>query len=67
MGVEYLWGAPVRLETSEVVSATSSSGGTAGRSQWPVHSRREVETREVTWRRVVYTMEKRKLSKLVKG
>lgn len=47
LGIEYLWGAPVRLETSEVVSA-------------PVEERGQEP--EVQWRRLLYTMEQRKLS-----
>jgi len=57
MGIEYLWGKPVKLETSEVVSQTGqhpdgSAGGVSAK-----------DTSEVVWRRVVYTMENRKLSK----
>ena len=59
MGIEYLWGKPVKLETSEVVSQTSqqpdgSVGGVSAK-----------DTSEVVWRRVVYTMENRKLSRQV--
>jgi stage V sporulation protein R len=47
LGIEYLWGAPIRLETSEVVSAPTEERG-----QEP----------EVQWRRMLYTMDQRKLS-----
>ena len=59
MGIEYLWGKPVKLETSEVVSQTSqqSDGSVGGVSA--------KDTSEVVWRRVVYTMENRKLSRQV--
>jgi len=61
LGIEYLWGGPVRLETSEVASITSSRGG-------PAHANGigsgEVE-KTVTWQRVVYSMENRKLSRQV--
>jgi len=67
LGLEYLWGAPVKLETSEIVSGAPSSDGAAGRFQWPTRSRTEVEKPKVNWQRVVYTMENRKLSKEVKG
>jgi stage V sporulation protein R len=66
LGIEYLWGAPVKLETSEVVSGASVTDGAGGRFQWPAYSRREVEEPETTWQRVVYTMENRKLTKAVK-
>jgi len=62
MGIEYLWGRPVKLETSEVVSQpqvqpdTGSGGPTS-----PLPAVKEEP--EIEWRRVVYTMENRKLSK----
>ena len=53
MGLEYLWGGPVKLETSEVVSVTGSSTPTKEEKKEP----------EIKWQRVLYTMENRKLSK----
>ncbi len=53
MGIEYLWGGPVQLETSEVVSVTGSSTPTKEEKKEP----------EIKWQRVLYTMENRKLSK----
>ncbi len=49
MGIEYLWGGPVKLETNEVASISQSEDG----DQEP----------EIKWQRVLYTMENRKLSK----
>jgi stage V sporulation protein R len=66
LGIEYLWGAPVKLETSEVVQAPSSDGA-GGQFQWPVHGREEARAEDVTWQRVVYVMKDRKLSKSIKG
>jgi len=62
LGIEYLWGAPVQLETSEVIQAA------------PVQARipipgltmpldEDPSTKEIKWQRVVYTMKDRKLSK----
>ena len=62
LGVEYLWGAPVRLETSEVTQAA------------PVQARipipgltmpleEDPSAKEIKWQRVVYTMKDRKLTK----
>ncbi len=48
LGIEFLWGGPVRLETSEAVRAAGSEMGQEG---------------EIEWRRVVYEMKERKLSK----
>ena len=58
MGIEYLWGKPVTLETSEVVSQEkrppdAPAGPRAG----------DKDERRIVWRRVVYTMKDRKLSK----
>jgi stage V sporulation protein R len=54
MGIEYLWGGTVQLETSEVVSVSppASNGVTATK---------EKEKEEITWQRVLYTMKGRKL------
>lgn len=49
MGIEYLWGSPVQLETSEVVSITPT--------------KEETKEPEIKWQRVLYTMDNRKLSK----
>jgi stage V sporulation protein R len=62
LGVEYLWGAPVRLETSEVVQVA------------PVQTRipipgitmpleEDPKVKEIKWQRVLYTIKDRKLSK----
>jgi stage V sporulation protein R len=56
IGIEYLWGAPVKLETTELVpeaelEASSGDEGSAGADR--------------RFRRVTYTMEKRQLSKVV--
>ncbi|MBU5612095.1 SpoVR family protein [Geomonas azotofigens] len=55
VGIEYLWGAPVQLETSEavIVQQRGSSG------------REGVEEAEITWQRVVYTMKDKVLSRQV--
>jgi stage V sporulation protein R len=48
LGIEYLWGAPVHLETSEAVQGAPSDS-----SRQP----------EIAWRRVLYQMKSRQLSK----
>ena len=62
LGIEYLWGSPVQLETSEVVQAEPSQVRLPipGLSM-PVEE--ELQTREIKWQRVLYTMKDRKLSK----
>lgn len=58
MGIEYLWGKPVKLETSEVVSQEKQPPDT------PAGPRSgEKDERRIIWRRVVYTMKNRKLKK----
>jgi stage V sporulation protein R len=54
MGIEYLWGSPVYLETSEaeMASAASSGGG-----------QEEPREDEITWQRVLYSMNEKVLSK----
>jgi stage V sporulation protein R len=51
LGIEFLWGGPVQLETSEVVPAQSSEK--PGEKKPPV-----------SWRRVLYSMENRELEKM---
>ena len=52
VGIEFLWGGKVQMETSEVVPAPVREGFGA-----------EKEEEMVYWRRVLYTMEGRKLAK----
>ncbi len=62
IGIEYLWGGPVQLETSEFVSASPSTG----QSYYSVGLPSAQEAgKEPTgeWQRVLYTMENRKLSR----
>jgi len=62
LGIEYLWGGPVQLETSEILSRPSSQG----QNSFPgsLTPRKEENTEpEMKWQRVLYTMEKRKISK----
>jgi stage V sporulation protein R len=62
MGIEYLWGGPVHLETSEVVSVPVPQD-TGMMSSFPTPQNQEIKEQEVTWERVLYTMENRKISK----
>lgn len=62
MGIEFLWGGQVQLETREPVSASPEE------KQYPVGfplvpSGGETKETEVKWQRVLYTMKDRKLSK----
>ena len=54
MGIEYLWGGPVQLETNEVEPPTQDmeTYAAAGAGE-----------QKVVWQRVLYTMKNRKLSK----
>jgi stage V sporulation protein R len=54
LGVEYLWGGPVKLETSEVVEVQSTAT-----------TPDDIKPSEITWQRVVYTMQNRNLSRKV--
>jgi stage V sporulation protein R len=62
VGIEYLWGGPIHLETNEVVKVTPTQkkDTTMRPSAWIYE---EEEKPEIQWRRVLYTMENRKLTK----
>jgi len=67
LGLEYLWGYPVQLETSEVVS---KAGATA--SGYPVSTPgapppERAGPTDFNWERVLYTMKKRQLKREVIG
>jgi stage V sporulation protein R len=64
LGIEYLWGGPVELETMEVVATPQ----TPGMSAIPGLAAPQTDTpkpRELKWQRVLYTMKDRKLSRSV--
>ncbi|MGD8524294.1 MAG: SpoVR family protein [Desulfobacterales bacterium] len=64
LGIEYLWGAPVQLETSEVVQVESSKQQlTIPGLTMPIQQERK--EKEIKWQRVRYTMKNRRLSKEV--
>ena len=63
MGIEYLWGAPVKLETSEVEKVESP------KIRIPIPGltmplENDAGKTEIKWQRVLYTMKERKLSKV---
>ena len=64
LGIEYLWGAPVQLETREVVKVEASHPQLSipGLTM-PV--KQEKKEKEIKWQWVRYTMKDRKLSKEV--
>ncbi len=64
VGIEVLWGGPVLLETSEaeVLSAQEAAGGAP--AFWMGSDVVEQEP-ELSWRRVVYEMKNRQLSKVM--
>jgi len=62
MGIEYLWGGPITLETSEIIPAPPQppAGFVPG---YPIPVKEELKKSEIKWQRVLYKMENRKLSK----
>jgi stage V sporulation protein R len=67
LGLEYLWGHPVQLETSEVVSkavATASGYPVSTPGAPPPEG---AGPTDFNWERVVYTMKKRELKREVIG
>jgi stage V sporulation protein R len=63
IGIEYLWGGPVHLETSE--PATSGKTAAAYANFWDPSSQQTEEKKPepVKWKRMLYIMENRKLHK----
>ncbi len=55
LGIEFLWGGPVELETSEVKASPA-------RSDRPQSSDKP-QARDIQWQRVIYTMNNRRLSR----
>jgi stage V sporulation protein R len=64
MGIEYLWGGPVELETSEVAAAMTPAERGPLAAMWAAKFEGQ-ERQELRWERVVYTMDQRKLSRRV--
>ncbi|NNG01780.1 MAG: SpoVR family protein [Desulfobacteraceae bacterium] len=64
LGIEYLWGGPVHLETHEVVAQpTKSMPPTIPIPGVPPQRDETERKQEIQWQRVQYSMEDRKLSK----
>jgi stage V sporulation protein R len=55
LGIEFLWGKPVQLETSEVIRSDAEPV--------PLGAGEELPAREIAWERVLYTMKERKLER----
>lgn len=64
LGIEYLWGQPVRLETSEIVPVAPAPSATAPPGA-PTSPGEERTQRALQWQRVLYTMQDRKLTREV--
>jgi stage V sporulation protein R len=64
IGIEYLWGKPVQLETSEVVFIIPPSDQLIPPG-FPGLTKEEKIEPEIRWQRVVYTMKERKLTRSV--
>lgn len=63
LGIEYLWGNQVKLETSEVAAASSSTPRLPALPGLPPPRSEKPEKAELQWKRVVYTMKGRRLTK----
>jgi stage V sporulation protein R len=63
IGIEYLWGGPVHLETSEPVAPSVTAGNYAGFLDPSSASGEEKIKESIKWKRIVYIMENRKLHK----
>jgi stage V sporulation protein R len=65
LGIEYLWGGSVQLETSEVVSTPAVDASPSYASGTVPSKTDERPPEEIKWERVVYTMKNRELSREV--
>jgi stage V sporulation protein R len=66
LGIEFLWGGPVKLETSEAAAVTEPVRPPVVMIPgMPLQPQPEREDYEVKWQRVLYTMEDRNLSKTI--
>lgn len=64
VGIEYLWGGPVHLETSEPVAQGQAKSGNYANFWDPASAKgKEEPPKEITWKRMLYVMENRKLHK----
>jgi stage V sporulation protein R len=65
LGIEHLWGGPVKLETAELVEAHQELTPVQAYYAPPPTQEEGTSEKEPKYERVVYTMEKRKLSRAV--
>jgi len=63
VGIEYLWGGPVHLETHEPVEESKPSGSYTNFWDPSASGAKKGEPRKISWKRVRYVMENRKLHK----
>jgi len=65
MGIEYLWGGPVQLETSEAIVMPSKKSAASFHQYYLGQPLDEADQPEIHWQRVVYTMFNQKLTKKI--
>lgn len=65
LGIEYLWGAPVKLETTEMVEEPRLPLQTSFYNTFPSMKEKEPAEKKFQFQRVIYTMESRELSKRI--
>jgi stage V sporulation protein R len=64
LGIEFMWGKPVQLETSEIVHAEPAAmPGAAPGARMTVNE--AAQPQEIKWQRVLYTMNERRLTREV--
>ena len=65
LGIEYLWGGPVKLETTEVIEERQESAPPQLSYAAPPVQANQTPEKKIKYQRVLFTMEKRKLSKIL--
>ena len=63
VGIEYLWGGPVHLETSEPVISGKTATNYASFWDPASHQTGEEKLKNIKWKRMLYVMENRKVHK----
>ncbi len=63
IGIEYLWGGPIHLETSEPVASVQAAKQYSNFWDPGSSTKKDKKPEAVTWKRMLYVMENRKLHK----
>jgi stage V sporulation protein R len=63
LGIEYLWGKPVKLETSEMITEKTPTGDPMQQFLYYPPAQADIQEKQPIFKRVLYTMDNKKLSR----